>query len=311
MPQELQRLCHCLNCGEAVTGNFCSQCGQENEDKTVSLKFLISDFLADVISFDSKLTRTIIPLVIRPGFLTNEYIEGHRVSYLSPLKMYIFMSVVFFLVMAYRLPINSIPAGDPTKSSAASTISPKTGKTRNRQNIIVKGPPGFNMKLSDLPETEDFYIDEQSKRPPAQRDSKFRQFIIRQTYKAKNDPRGFSGKIIDNIPKMMFFLLPFFALFLMIIYIRRKRLYVEHLIFALHCHAFVLLILTITSIFQQGWLTGVSFLFMTVYLFKAMRVVYKQSLLKTGFKFIVLGFLYNIVLVMCLLGTLFITFLLL
>ena len=59
---------HCLNCGVAATGKFCAECGQENEDQTVTMKLLARDLLSDVASFDSKLLRTLVPLVIRPVF---------------------------------------------------------------------------------------------------------------------------------------------------------------------------------------------------------------------------------------------------
>ena len=87
---------HCLNCGAAATGKFCAQCGQEIKDHSVSLGPLLSEGLAELASWDSKLFRTLIPLLIRPGFLTNEYNAGRRVPYLSPLKLYLTISVLFF-----------------------------------------------------------------------------------------------------------------------------------------------------------------------------------------------------------------------
>ncbi len=78
---------YCLNCGRAADGSFCAHCGQENKDHTVALRPLLSDLLAEVASWDSKLLRTLVPLVVRPGFLTNEYNAGRRIGYLSPLKL--------------------------------------------------------------------------------------------------------------------------------------------------------------------------------------------------------------------------------
>ncbi len=96
---------HCLNCGAATEGNFCAYCGQENKDHTVALKPLLHDLLAETISWDSKLLRTVVPLLGRPGFLTNEYNAGRRVPYLSPLKMYLTVSVLFFLLLAWKNPL--------------------------------------------------------------------------------------------------------------------------------------------------------------------------------------------------------------
>lgn len=60
----------CLNCGTAATGNFCAECGQENKYHTASLKPLMADLLADMVSWDSRLLRTLTALIRRPGFLT-------------------------------------------------------------------------------------------------------------------------------------------------------------------------------------------------------------------------------------------------
>src|ERR1051326_5570628 len=105
MPKQLPRLDHCLNCDAAVSGNYCPECGQENEDRTTGLKPLISDFLAEIASFDSKLVSTIVPLLLHPGLLTNAYNDGKRVRFLSPLKMYVVASVAFFLIVPYTAPI--------------------------------------------------------------------------------------------------------------------------------------------------------------------------------------------------------------
>ena len=90
---------NCLNCGSIVPERFCSQCGQENTEPKESFGYLLGHFFEDVTHYDSQLLTTLRDLIIKPGFLTRQYNEGKRLSYLNPIRMYIFISAVFFLVM--------------------------------------------------------------------------------------------------------------------------------------------------------------------------------------------------------------------
>ena len=91
----------CKNCGEKLQEEFrfCPACGQEHKDKVVHFKQFILDFLGDYFTFDSLIIRSVRPLLFSPGFLTNEFIEGRRVRYIPPLRMFIFISIIFFLVL--------------------------------------------------------------------------------------------------------------------------------------------------------------------------------------------------------------------
>lgn len=91
----------CKNCETKLQPEFkfCPSCGQEHKDKVVHFKQFILDFLGDYFTFDSLIIRSVRPLLFNPGFLTNEFIEGRRVRYIPPLRMFIFISIVFFLVL--------------------------------------------------------------------------------------------------------------------------------------------------------------------------------------------------------------------
>ncbi len=89
---------NCLNCGEVLTGQHCSHCGQRARVQVISLWGLIRDFLGDVFDWDSRVWRTLRPLAFRPGLLTQEYLRGRRAHYTPPFRMYLILSVVFFLI---------------------------------------------------------------------------------------------------------------------------------------------------------------------------------------------------------------------
>ncbi len=263
---------HCLNCGTPATGKFCAECGQEIKDHSVALGPLLSEGLAELASWDSKLFRTLVPLVIRPGFLTNEYNACHRVPYLSPLKLYLIISVLFFLLLSWQNPIGNavVISSDGLHTHSLSGRSPSAAgtATTTNTNVLIEGA------------------------------------MTRRLLRAKQNKTGFVSALLNDIPKMMFFLLPLFAVMLKLLYWRLKRLYGEHLIFLLHVHAFAFLILTPLLLVHPPWLLGSITFALALYVFSAMRVVYKQSRLATLWKFSLLGFGYVTLLSLCIVGTL-------
>lgn len=277
----------CLNCAAPATGPFCAECGQEIKDHSVSLGPLLSDALSEFASWDSKLSRTLIPLLVRPGFLTNQYNAGKRVPYLSPLKLYLTVSVLFFLLLSWQNPVSHVRVVPGRMSLSFTptsvTVDPKSEKAAN--------------SLAE-------YQAHQNALPPARRDSTFERAVTSGALKAKQSPQSFVSALLGDIPKMMFFLLPLFALSLKLLYWRSKRLYVEHLIFLLHVHAFAFLLLTPLIFLHPDWLRGTLLLVLIAYVLAALRTVYKQSWLATLWKFSLLGIGYITLLSLCLAGTL-------
>jgi hypothetical protein len=97
----------CENCHHPIDGPFCGQCGQQVESTLKYFWVVIMHLLDDIFSFDSRASRTIFPLVTRPGFLTNEYIAGKRVHYVPPLRLYLFISIVFFITLNFLVSLEN------------------------------------------------------------------------------------------------------------------------------------------------------------------------------------------------------------
>ncbi len=79
-------------------GRYCQQCGQENIEPRQTVWHLVTHFFSDITHFDGKFFTTVKDLFAKPGFLSREYINGRRMSYLDPIRMYIFTSAIFFIV---------------------------------------------------------------------------------------------------------------------------------------------------------------------------------------------------------------------
>ena len=89
---------NCLNCGEVLTGQHCAHCGQRAKVRVLSLWGMTRDLLGDLLEWDSRIWRTLRPLAFSPGKLTQEYLRGRRASYTPPFRMYVILSVAFFLL---------------------------------------------------------------------------------------------------------------------------------------------------------------------------------------------------------------------
>lgn len=91
---------HCPNCGSAQIAAYCAACGQDQRDPIRSFAHWVQEYLGDSFSFDSRLIRSLLPLLGRPGQLSREFVSGRRARYIPPLRAYLFISVLYFVLAA-------------------------------------------------------------------------------------------------------------------------------------------------------------------------------------------------------------------
>jgi hypothetical protein len=312
----------CLNCGAHLRGQYCGNCGQRARSRLISLWELISDAFGDLFELDSRLWQTLVPLMIRPGQLTHDYLQGRRARYMPPFRMYLVLSLLFFLV-AFFDPRESLgilyepqaaEQAEADQGREAAGIAEEVRKDLAAEGVIVgnEEPPavpdededgGLNIRINDEGgadtdcEIDDFTINgpEWLKR----RLTPERLLHICEQVK-KDNGRQFVKNLYDNIPMALIVLLPIMAFVLKALYPLSRRYYVEHLLFFVHFHAFMFVILTLQILLGRlnallptpealGILVIVAASFyVPVYLFVAMRRVYGQGRLLTALKFVVL-----------------------
>jgi hypothetical protein len=90
---------NCLNCQTTVQGRYCHVCGQENLEPKETVWHLVQHFFNDITHFDGKFFASVKFLLRKPGFLSAEYVAGRRASYLNPIRMYVFTSAFFFIIL--------------------------------------------------------------------------------------------------------------------------------------------------------------------------------------------------------------------
>lgn len=91
---------HCLNCGNPVQGNFCTQCGQSISTGRITFKETFSNFLSSTFSFEGPLLITLHHLFLKPGTLFREFIAGKRKKYYQPVQFYVLLTAVYLIVRA-------------------------------------------------------------------------------------------------------------------------------------------------------------------------------------------------------------------
>ena len=138
-PQPLTLVC--ANCHAALSGEYCAACGQRHEPHVHTVAHFAGEALESVSHADSRLWRTLWYLLSRPGFLTREFFAGRRVRYLPPFRLYLVISVVFFLVVGLPDGATALIVDDDTASrrcasrseygSRGSREGDRTGKRRS------------------------------------------------------------------------------------------------------------------------------------------------------------------------------------
>jgi len=264
----------CLNCGAALDGPFCSHCGQKAVHPKPTLHELLDDALEEFLHFDGKIIQTLRTLVTRPGQLTVDVIAGRRARYIAPLRLYLTISVVFFVVAALS----------PARGIQVRVTEPGKGVGATVQKV--------QRPMTD--EEKRQFLEANEKNAP--------RFIQPLLHRVVEDPAGLTRDVFATWPKAMFVLLPVFAVIVAAFFHRRH--FVEHLYFALHVHAFAFLVMAVNSAVGLAHIRWVSIpvgigvlIWLPLYVHFAFKRVYGGSHVLTMAKETGIGLLYSLAMV--------------
>lgn len=325
----------CLNCGTTLKGPYCHHCGQPDRRFIRFFPALIRDVVTDILDYDARFLSTLRPLLFSPGRLTRDYLGGKRARFSPPWRLYLVASLIFFLLAALQAQLNieygidgsdsqviapidqtAETADDPDTEPEAATSGPpvsepamtgppreaanESGKTDNERifNINIAGD---DWDAEDNPLVIPFapqVLNDWINRELAKSDEKSAQI--------EQDPGIIVDQIFDLLPGTMFLLLPVFALILKLFYPFSRRYYVEHLIFSLHNHSFLLIIGIIMLMYagiaeftQFGLMAAagdlvslVLVIWIPLYFWIAMKRVYQQGWFVTSIKYVLVGTVY-------------------
>jgi hypothetical protein len=295
----------CDNCGATVSGHYCANCGQKAEHAVHSLRHFLSEVAEDLTHADSRLWLTLKALVFKPGFLTCEFLAGRRTRYLPPFRLYLVMSVLFFLIVAFNTALTdngqSLETLAQAQARATSEEDKEALKALSEKYPIFTGADIHEhgeKACADLPYDGPW----KERIGPLLRASCVR--VVRDQHEVR-------AEFLHNLPRAIFLLLPILALLLKPLYRRPPRYLVEHLLFLLHNHAFLYLafgLLGLVDAFGASDAVTDPLLFAVVlyipyYYYRGMRRVYGEGTARTVSKLTVLSLAYAVLAVVVLLAT--------
>jgi uncharacterized protein DUF3667 len=272
---ELEHLC--LNCGEPLHGAFCSACGQRVVPPRPSMRELLGEAFAEFSGWDGKLANTLRLLITRPGQLTLDFLDGRRVRYITPLRLYLSVSLVYFLLSA------AAPVGVASANLARAANASTTPHTTNI-NLCAGASMGDELSQEDREQILAAASNAPRLLRPAMR-------------RLASDPSGFRKDFSEVSPKLFFALLPIFAVILALFY--RGRGFIEHLYFTIHLQTFFFIALGLGILARFTHVVAlaavaatVAFIWTPLYAHFALRRVYGGSNGANVLKELAIGLLY-------------------
>lgn len=320
----------CLNCGTKLGEGdaYCPKCGQKAVSSKVTIWGLIAEFFTTVFNLDNSIWRSLVGL-IKPAFLSKEFISGKRKKYLHPLRLFFITLVVQFTLIAAFIKSEDISglSNEPLKELAVSDFYDDFSAIRDTissdsivaamnlvEDTLFKGVKhtaqdsfGENFKFLQVDMSEypmlkqDFYelaIDSLMRKYDVKTFQE--RLVIGQYIRARRDLPGavrfFVGNMIWSVILTIFLL----ALTMKLLYLGKKKYYVEHVVVLSNIHSFSFIVVSLTlipSLITGDWLltaslSGFSSILIVIYFIWTLKSYYNQGFLMTLLYFLILGFSY-------------------
>lgn len=355
----------CQNCGEVLLGEHCYACGQPTKGLVRHFSSIIGDFMDSVFELDSRILRTLGPLLYKPGYLSEEYFAGRRVRYVSPVRLFVFLSLFAFFAaqLSFDIDVDEAETETPTSETVrgaaridqATTVAEverirdevlaEFKKAREESADVPAVGIGLDVaekgviaeaarRIRDIEESErtgePLKVDEDEDGKISFNgtpwdpetnpltiswfsegmNKKLNDRIGRaegNIERIQKDPNLLKDAFLSTVPTTLFVLLPLFAVLLKVVYLFKRRIYMEHLIVALHSHSFLcaslLLVLLLDALASWtsgmpwlsrplGWMEFALIAWMPIYLLLMQKRVYRQGWIMTLIKYFVLGMCY-------------------
>lgn len=271
----------CLNCRHVVDKKFCSNCGQKNEDTRKTFHHLFIHFFEDLTHYEGAFWKTIRNLLFKPAALTTEYLSGKRLSYLAPIRLYLFISFITFLTLSLLPTENSemIQVKEkaeiaqekkkPTKSKDTLSSFAKKIVALEKQGILTKKEADTLVNYTIKSEKDSdgsLHLGSVNYESIAQLDSiqngtdkskklgpvsywfTKKMIGVLKKYEVDELSTKFKSALFKNIPKVLFIYMPIFGFILWLFHDKKQWYYFDHGIFTLHYFSFLLLITLIYNI---------------------------------------------------------------
>ncbi len=303
----------CKNCDHEFSGKYCPNCGQSVKELERPIRFMIADFMGTIITFDTRIIKTLYAVLLQPGKLTVDYLAGKRARYMPPFRFYLFISFVMFLLISTVTNKSIDNNYDVTKDGiinttneiSAITDSIKTGQDSifvSTRQIIQQELDSAHIDSTNLEHLNDISSDvvgfiTDMEGSLDDNDSKYAKTIK----KILDYPELYINKLYQYTSWSLFLFMPAFAFFLWVLFHRSKKLYIGHLIFALNIHSFIFsitaVIILTNMIFPNQSVAWIGYLYflLPVYQTIGARRIYKRKWVSTFLKLTLVWVMYTFV----------------
>jgi hypothetical protein len=364
----------CRNCGHIldVSDKYCSNCSQANSTKKLVLKDFLDEFLSSVINYDSKLLKTLYTMLVKPGTITKDYINGKRVSYTNPFRFLLSLAFLYFLMVTYDSNLSNLDdlgledkieqtgpmsfsfndgqiATDSTGiqkqtedalqqldslnnldgipipgiqnlDSLQSIINKGIKEEARKDSFMLANPREYFKEIQDgnsgsFTERMEFFFTYLQKDSIKTFEDAKKKYGANETWRNKMafngsksslraiaQPGTYLNNTIAKLPLVIFFFLPIFTVFILLVYIRKKYTYTDHLIFSFHNQSLLFILLILSWIIDATFNTATAWIALTlfsIYLFQAMRKFYGQGVFKTIIKYLFLNSVFLFLALIC------------
>ncbi|MYA32819.1 MAG: DUF3667 domain-containing protein [Gemmatimonadales bacterium] len=320
----------CPNCGRDRPESFCAHCGQSDRDYARALRSVAGEFLRETFEVDSRLFRTLKLLMFRPGSLTREFSRNRRAGFVSPVRLYIFASFVFFLLLSLMADfgeayvfrttdedVATSSTGEDRADEAEPTDAAAEPPTEEQLAAFrVALPPEQRRKADDILARPEGNVGRQillsvAREGGVAETAWVGRFLLLSGIDMLHDPSVIPRRLIANMPIAMFFLLPVLGLILAAFHLRKKRFYVEHLVFAIHIQTFAFLIYSVALLLPDsgpgGWVGAGCTIVPYPYFVVAFRRYYEDGWVRTVAKSVGVYVLYTMALIPAFVVSVFVT----
>jgi len=299
----------CKNCGYAFEGNFCPSCGQSITEVQQPVTHFLGDLLGSVFALDIRLIRSVPVLLLKPGKLSAEYIDGKRASHVAPFRLYFFTSLVFFFLIGWQTKsavkeaMNKDPGLSATDSLRVQAPAIRLSLNQDSVTEINNLRDGLGFLQLARQEIRSQLADSTSPEKDKVRKQK--------NLNTLENPEVLISKIYQYVSYSFFLLMPLFAAILYLFFRKKRKFYVEHLIYSVNLHTFFFMVAIISLLIGIVFpalldkIGGFIFLLTVVYSVLGIRNFYKTRWSRAIFSSLGLFAIYLVcVLAVLVIGTL-------
>lgn len=294
----------CQNCGTLLKGDFCHVCGQAAKEPRRAVIGLVQDIFVETLAIDGKLFRTIALLFKAPGVLARRYLDGQRVRYSPPFRLYLFASVFFFLAAFWGADRDFNFAGLSDEEVAEEDVISRSDETVKVMKLDRESPlielPANTTTASETVKNTRFDSDIEWLKPHMEK--------LAEAYdRLLEDPRLFLAQMKENLPRFLLLAPVVYALTLLLLYFYRRKFFVyDHFVVSLYMHAalyaYLLVALLISKIPVIGFLWWVPLVWAAFQPVLVQRQAYSSNWFSVIVKWGITNFIYWIAMLMIVLA---------